>query len=206
MNIGSRSRTSLQTVQLHQHHALHHVTLQLANQLHSRLQRSSGRQQIIDHDHLLSGSDGSRLDFHHIRSVLQLVFQLDALAGQFALFANRRTTTAQIGGNHQAEQEAARLQTDDQIDVWAFRANVLDEQAPDCLANGPVGQGSENVPGNTNKNIFIKTIINFKKNLIFIYLPETNSWNGEIRIKSNVLLDQLQAIFIVRHYKFIFMF
>lgn len=146
MHVGRRFGASLQPGQLHQHHALDHLALRLADQPHRRLQCAARRQQIVDHDHPLTRPYGVRLDFQHVHAVLQLVLQLDTLAGQLALLANRHTAAAELGGDQQAEQKATRLQANDHLDIRAFRANMPDKQLLDCLAHGAVGQRRENVP------------------------------------------------------------
>lgn len=59
------------------------------DQIHGRLRRSAGRDEIVDDQHPIARTDGRRLDLHFFGAVFEIVFLGDGLRRQLARLAYR---------------------------------------------------------------------------------------------------------------------
>ena len=93
--------------------------------------RPAGREQVVDDEDPLSGLDRVGVDLEGRRAVLELVLDLDRLRRQLAELAHRHEAGAELVGQRRAEDEAARLHADHEVDL---RAADLLGHAVDHLA------------------------------------------------------------------------
>src|SRR5262249_57841789 len=93
---------------------------------------AAGGQQIVDREHTLAGSNRVLVNREDVGSILERVLLLDRLEGQLPPFTYRDETRAKLVRQGPAENEAARLDTDDQLHLLlrVHRGQVIDHGPP----------------------------------------------------------------------------
>src|SRR5690606_22025392 len=87
------------------------------DEVDGRVRRSAGRDQIIDQQYLVSAADGIGVDLDGVDAVLEAVLLADRLPRQLALLADRHEAAAEFVGDGAAEDEAARLDARNMVDL-----------------------------------------------------------------------------------------
>ena len=95
------------------------VGADLAQQLDRRLRRAAGGDQIVDQDHLLAGRDAVLVHLHLVQPVFEAVGDAHRLVRQLALLADRHEAGRKLVRDRAAEDEAARLDAGDLVDLRA---------------------------------------------------------------------------------------
>lgn len=107
----------------------------------------TGGNDIVDDQHLLTGLDGIGLHLEEILAVLLLVGLGHAGTGQLALLAHGDEAGTQAQGQARAHQEAAGLETHDDIGLLAVVAleDLQFQGADESLVQRRVGEDREDI-------------------------------------------------------------
>ncbi len=104
------------------------------------MHRPAGRQEVVDDEHLLTRLDRVAMDLEGVRSVLERVLDGDRLGRELAQLAHGHEAGVELVGHRRAEDEAARLHADHdvdrftgvrrkhQVDRLAIRRGVLEQR------------------------------------------------------------------------------
>src|ERR671931_1415409 len=92
----------------HERHA-DHLAPELLDEAQGGRHGTAGREEIVDREHALARSDRILVDGQRVASVLELVLDLDRLAGELAELANGHEACAQLVRHRAREDEPARL-------------------------------------------------------------------------------------------------
>src|SRR3989442_1102820 len=87
----------------------------LLDEPQSRRHRSPGGEEIVDDEHALARGDGVLVHGQGVPPILQLVLDLDGLGGKLPQLADGDEARAELMSEGTAEDEAARLDTDDDL-------------------------------------------------------------------------------------------
>ena len=90
---------------------------QLLHELHRRARRAAGRQQVVHDQHPLPGGDRVAVHLEAVGAVLQRIAGADRCRRQLSELAHRHEPGAEAIRDRAAEDEAAALDADDQIDA-----------------------------------------------------------------------------------------
>jgi hypothetical protein len=96
-------------------HEAKDLALELSNEVRGRLGRTTSGNDVVDHQDVLALLDGIILHLEKILAVLLDVLGGNAGTGQLALLANGSEGDAEAQGQTGAEEEAAGIQTDNDI-------------------------------------------------------------------------------------------
>ena len=94
-----------------------HVAAELLDQTGGGARRAAGREQIVDDQHALPCLDRVFVDLERVGAVLERVALAHARRRQLARLSHRREAGAEAIGDRRAEDEAAALDADDEIDA-----------------------------------------------------------------------------------------
>src|SRR5688500_14651756 len=89
----------------------------MGDQLSGRAGGTAGGEHIIHDQHALSRCNCIRVRFQRIRAVFQLVINAHSFGGQFVGFANRHETDLQTVGKGCSDDEAARFNGGDDVEL-----------------------------------------------------------------------------------------
>src|SRR5438309_2544277 len=105
------------------------LAAELLDQPERRRHRPAGREQIVDGEDLLAGPDSVHVDRERVPAVLELVLDFDRLPGELAELPHRHEARAELVGERAAEDEAAGLDADDDLDarVLVPRGQMVDD-------------------------------------------------------------------------------
>src|SRR2546427_2281084 len=122
----------LQKRQLDEELAGHHHASQPLDQAQRCRHRAAGREQVVHDQDLLARADAILVDGEHVPAVLELVLLLDHRRGELALLAHGHEARAKLVREHPAEDEAARLDADHDIDgaLRILRGKMFDDRRP----------------------------------------------------------------------------
>src|SRR5262244_3586794 len=112
---------------------------------------AAGREQVVHDEHALAAADGVLVDGEHVTAVFELVLLLDHRARELALLPHGHETRAELLRQRAAEDEAARLHADHDVDLGRAIAlgQMIDHRAPrhpileqrgDVLEEDPFGR------------------------------------------------------------------
>src|SRR6266853_481721 len=96
-----------------------HLSADLAQQLNSGLRSAARCHKVIDQDYALAHGHAVLVHFHFVHAVFERVSDADALVGQFALLADRHKPGRALVRDGAAQNEAARLDAGDLVDLVA---------------------------------------------------------------------------------------
>src|ERR1035437_7370639 len=96
-----------------------HIGADLAQQLHRSLRGAAGGDQVVDQDHALAGMNGVGVHLHFIEAVFQRVGDAHGGMRQLAPLADRHEAGGDLMRYRAAENEAARLDARDLVDLVA---------------------------------------------------------------------------------------
>src|SRR5215470_10892175 len=141
----------LQEGQLDEEVAGNHNPSEPLDQAERGSHRAAGREQVVHDEHALALADGVLVDGEHVAPVLELVLLLDHRARELALLPHGHEARAQLLRQRAAEDEAARLHADHDIDLGRAIAlgQMIDHRAPrhpileqrgDVLEEDPFGR------------------------------------------------------------------
>jgi hypothetical protein len=95
------------------------LSAELLDELDGGLHGAAGGEQVVDQDDALAGLDGVEVDLQRIRAVLQVVADAGNGRGQLLGLAHGDEAGVEAVGQRGAEDEAARLDAQDQVDfLW----------------------------------------------------------------------------------------
>src|SRR5580704_15078996 len=150
--------TALQKVEFDREGQSCNVSSELLNQLYRGFHRSAGRQQIVDEDHILAGLNRIEMNFQRIGAVFQVVSHASHGRRQLARLAYRYKSRIETISERRAEDEAASLDAEDEVDIFADvmrgqginhlrEANPVFQQRRDVVKEdarlGEVGYGAD---------------------------------------------------------------
>jgi len=98
-------------------------------ELHRRLHRAAGGEEVVDDEDALAGLDGVEMDFEGVGAVLEVVADFGRGGGEFFGLADRDEAGVEAVGERGAEDEAAGFDAEDHVDVFAdvVRGEGVDE-------------------------------------------------------------------------------
>lgn len=105
--------TSVQTLQLNEKIKSDNRAAELTNETDRRFRRSSGGQQVIDDQDMLSHFDRITVHREAIVSVLEAVFHFITIGWKFPRLANWDKSSAKTCGENPAKDKAPRLDAHD---------------------------------------------------------------------------------------------
>src|SRR6185312_3576747 len=76
-------------------------------------------QQVVDDDDALAGLDGVEMDFEGVGAVFEVVVDAGGGGGELSGLAHRNESGVEAVGQGGAEDEAARFDAEDEVDVLA---------------------------------------------------------------------------------------
>src|SRR5579883_99645 len=115
--VAAQLLAAVQEAELDQKGQADNLAAQLLDQVDSGAHGAARRQQVVYQQDALTRADGVAVYLEDGAAVLQVVFDVDLVGGEFAVFAHRGEAQAQITGDRGAEDEAARLQPHHDIDL-----------------------------------------------------------------------------------------
>ena len=86
-------------------------------------ERAAGGEQVVDDENALAGLDGVALNLDGVWAVFLLVRLAERVAGQFARLAQRHEADAERECNDGTEDEAARFETSDSVDLLCAKVS-----------------------------------------------------------------------------------
>jgi hypothetical protein len=89
----------------------------MAQELHRAFGGATGGDQIVDQDHALALADGVDVDLHLVGAVFERIGHAHGLMRQLAFLADRHKAGRHLVRNRAAEDEAARLDAGDLVDL-----------------------------------------------------------------------------------------
>src|SRR5204862_1270742 len=111
---------ALQEVELDEEREPDDLALEALDELDRALDGAAGGEEVVDDEDLLAGLDGVAVDLERVRAVLERVLDRDRLGRQLAELPDRDQARIQLVGHRGAEDEAARLHPDDDVDLLAL--------------------------------------------------------------------------------------
>ena len=96
-----------------------HVGADLAHQLHRALRGTAGGDEIVDQNDALAGKNGVGVHFHLVETVFQRIGDAHRGMRQLALLADRHKAGRDLMRHRAADDEAARLDAGDLVDLVA---------------------------------------------------------------------------------------
>jgi len=108
---------SFQEIELDEEAEGRDLASDLLDQARHPSRRASGREHVVHDDHSLARANRVLVHLQPIRSVLQLVGDLDRLRGELPRFANRNLPFAESVGESGGEDESAAFDADQQIEI-----------------------------------------------------------------------------------------
>ena len=87
--------------------------------LTARDRRAAGGDEVVDQDHPLALADGVGVDLHLVDAVFERIGDAHRLVRQLALLADRHEAGRELVRDRAAEDEAARLDARDLVDLAA---------------------------------------------------------------------------------------
>src|SRR6266702_3981820 len=112
-------RTAFEEIELHGEAEAGDFAAKLPHQLHRRLHRPAGGEQVVDDDHALPRLDRVEVNLQRVGAVLQVVADARGLRRQLLGLAYRHEARVQPVRQRRAEDEPARLDTEHQVDLLA---------------------------------------------------------------------------------------
>ena len=85
----------------------------------ARLRGAAGGDEIVDQDHALARVDRVGMHFHFVEAVFQRIGNAHRGVRQLAFFADRHEASGDLMRHRTAENEAARLDAGDLVDLGA---------------------------------------------------------------------------------------
>src|SRR5439155_8090333 len=93
-----------------------YLSAQLSNKIAGRLRRATGRQKIVDNQHVLSLVHRVIVDLESVGAVFEIVLGAQRFRWQFSDFADRREPCTDTIGHGGAKNESPTLDADDDVD------------------------------------------------------------------------------------------
>ncbi len=106
----------------------------LLEELDGGLRGAAGGDQIVDQDHSLAANERILVHFHLVDAVFERIADADPLERQLAFLADRHESARHLMRNRAAEDEAARLDAGNLVDLAAGPGL---HQLVDGAAEGP---------------------------------------------------------------------
>src|SRR5579875_3701375 len=92
---------------------------QLLDELHSGLHRAAGGEEVVDDDDALAAFYGIGVNFQRVRAVFEVVLNFGRGGGELLRLAHGDEAGVQAVSQRRAEDEAAGLDAENEIDVFA---------------------------------------------------------------------------------------
>lgn len=143
---------SLERCNLEEEQVAHELAAKLLDKLTSSSSRATSCNDVVHDQNLLSWLDGTLLHLEKVLAILLLVCSRDAGPGQLALFADGHKGSVELQGQRGAEQEAARIETDDDVGLGGSGCKGRKDLKLEGAEEGEVGFRVDKDGHNVNKD------------------------------------------------------
>ena len=124
---------SPQTLQFNQKIEPDNRAAKLTDKMDGRFCRSSGRQQVVDDQHMLSDLDRVTMHCKAVLSILKTIFHFVTISRKFARLSDRDESSPETGRKNPAENKPTRLNSDNLGDpAILIPSRQLVGETPNC--------------------------------------------------------------------------